>query len=114
MTFVKRGETVYELNRFATDIRYIISGIAGKLLKTFIKEYNPTQIISFADRRWTVDLENNLYTRLGFMLDSCTKPDYKYFNHKDGHCKRLHKFGFRKKILHKKYGLPLTMTETEW
>ena len=27
--------------------------------------------------------------------------------------KRLHKFNFRKQILHKKYGFPLTMTETE-
>ena len=25
----------------------------------------------------------------------------------------MHKFGFRKKILHKKYGLPLSMTENE-
>ena len=27
--------------------------------------------------------------------------------------KRLHKFNFRKKLLHKKYNLPLTMTENE-
>lgn len=25
----------------------------------------------------------------------------------------MHKFGFRKQILHKKYGLPLSMTESE-
>ena len=31
----------------------------------------------------------------------------------NGHGERHHKFGFRKKILHNKYGFPLTMTERE-
>jgi hypothetical protein len=47
---------------------------------------------------------------MGFVADAVESPDYSYTN---GHGVRLHKFGFRKQILHKKYGLPLTMTERE-
>ena len=66
---------------------------------------------SFADRRWTLDKNNNLYTKLGFKLDEVLKPDYKYVIENVN--KRFHKFNFRKQILHKKYDLPLTMTENE-
>ena len=54
--------------------------------------------------------DNNLYVKLGFTLDSIERPDYRYTK---GHGERLHKFGFRKQLLHKKYNLPLTMTENE-
>ena len=49
---------------------------------------------------------------MGFKFDGYVEPDYKYYNPEDG-CKRQHKFGFRKARLNKKYGLPLTMTESE-
>lgn len=113
MTFTKCEGTTFALSRFATDNHFLVSGIANRLLKRFIKEYKPNKIISFADRRWTIDLENNLYTKLGFVLESCTKPDYRYYNEKVDKFKRFHKFGFRKQILNKKYGLPLNMTEEE-
>jgi hypothetical protein len=58
-----------------------------------------------------LDKNNNLYTKLGFKLYNILKPDYKYVIENIN--KRFHKFNFRKKILHNKYGLPLTMTETE-
>ena len=47
---------------------------------------------------------------MGFRLEKFLKPEYKYTK---GQYKRIHKFNFRKQRLHKKYGLPLTMTETE-
>ena len=50
--------------------------------------------------------------KLGFSLEKILSPDYMYFNYNNG-CERKHKFGFRKQILHKKYNLPLTMTENE-
>ena len=37
------------------------------------------------------------------------RPSYYYVKNN----KRYHKFGFRKQILNKKYGLPMTMTESE-
>lgn len=114
MTFKKENKNGYwELNRFASDYHYICQGIGGKLFKYFIKKYNPIEIKSFADRRWTLDKDDNLYTKLGFKLNEILKPNYTYYNPKIDKYKRFHKFNFRKKILHKKYDLPLSMSESE-
>ena len=102
----------WELTRFASDYNYLCQGVGGKLFNFFVKNYNPDEVKSFADRRWTISEENNLYTKLGFHFDKCLPPDYRYYSPYDGII-RHHKFGFRKNILHKKYGLPLTMSETE-
>lgn len=114
MTFIIKDKqnNIWELNRFASNYNYICQGVGGKIFHYFIKNYHPNKIISFADRRWTIDSENNLYTKLGFVLKDTTKPDYHYIlinNPK----KRIHKFNFRKKILNKKYNLPLSMTESQ-
>jgi hypothetical protein len=111
MTFVKIKDDEWELNRFATDIKYICQGVGGKLFSYFIKNYNPQIVKSFADRRWTINETNNLYTKLGFVLKETLKPDYRYVI--DGYYDRIHKFNFRKGTLHKKYGFDLTMTENE-
>ena len=111
MAFKKEKDS-WELTRFASNNQYVCQGIGGKLFKYFVTHYNPIEIKSFADRRWTVNEENNLYIKLGFKFDGYVEPDYKYYNPEDG-CKRQHKFGFRKARLNKKYGLPLTMTESE-
>ena len=108
----KEGQE-YELARFATNYNYIYQGLGSRMLSYFIKNYNPSEIISFADRRWTLDKDNNLYTMLGFELDNILKPDYRYYNEKVDRYKREHKFGFRKQTLNRKYGLDLSMTETE-
>ena len=62
------------------------------------------------DRRWDRQEGKNVYEKCGFILDGYVAPDYRYTN---GHGERMHKFGFRKKILHRKYGLPLDMTENQ-
>ena len=115
MTFkvLAKGGLDYDLTRFATDYNYICQGIGSKLLSHFIREYKPTSIISFADRRWTLDKDNNLYTKLGFELVSESRPDYRYYNTNVDRYIRFHKFGFRKQILSKKYNLPMEMTETD-
>lgn len=105
--------TSWKLLRFASDYNYICQGVGGKLFKYFVKKYDPIEIKSFADRRWTIDIESNLYVRLGFIFSGFSKPEYRYYNSKVNTYKRFHKFGFRKQILHKKYGFPLTMTERE-
>ena len=102
----------WELTRFATDITKHCIGLGGKLFSYFIRNYNPEYIKSFADRRWTLDKDNNLYTKLGFTLEKVLAPDYRYVNGD----KREHKFGYRKHILMKKYpdaGLTEDMTEYE-
>lgn len=103
----------WELTRFASDYNYICQGIGGKLFNWFVKNYNPIEIKSFADRRWTLDKDNNLYIKLNFKLDKILPPDYKYYFPNCSKYKRFHKFGFRKNKLNKKYGLPLSMTENE-
>ena len=113
MTFLHGDDNKWELNRFATLLHYNIVGLGSKLLKYFINNYHPKEIKSFADRRWTLDKDNNLYTNLGFELSSILPPDYRYYNSKIDRYKRFHKFGFRKNILHKKYGFSLEMTETQ-
>ena len=113
MTFKKEKEGYWDLNRFATDINHQCVGIGGKLFKHFIRNYDFQEIKSFADRRWTIDPTNNLYTKLGFEFDSYVPPSYWYYNPKISRIERFHKFGFRKQHLHKQYDLPLTMTERE-
>ena len=102
-------EGYYELTRMATKNNYLCHGVCGKLFKYFVDNYKPVHIKSFADRRWTINKESNLYTSLGFKLEKTLQPDYRYVVNNQ----RQHKFGFRKQILHKKYGLPLSMTEKE-
>lgn len=111
MGFKKEKDGYWDLNRFATDNNYNCVGAGGKLFKYFVKNYDFKEIKSFADRRWTTNPTDNLYTKLGFEFIEFLRPDYRYFI--GGDIERHHKFGFRKQILHKKYGLPLTMTENE-
>ena len=111
MTFKSFKNDEWELTRFATDYDYICCGVGSKLFKYFVNRYNPNSVKSFADRRWTPS-EDNLYTKMGFELDGILKPDYRYV-YSNKPVERIHKFNFRKQTLHKKYGLPLTMTESK-
>ena len=83
---------VWELSRFCIDTSMRIPGIASKLLTHFIKNNNWIQIYSYADRRWSV---GNLYTTLGFVQESVSKPDYQYVI--DG--LRKHRWNYRKDML---------------
>jgi hypothetical protein len=112
MSFKKeKNEGFWVLTRFATSDKYICNGVGGKLFKWFVRNYNPSEVKSFADRRWSCHTYGNLYTKLGFSLVKTLLPDYRYII--GNNFERYHKFGFRKHVLHKKYGLPLTMTESE-
>jgi hypothetical protein len=69
----------WELVRFCNKINYSVVGAASKLLKYFERNYNPKNIVSYADRRWTPNFNNNLYEKLGFKLDHISRPDYWYW-----------------------------------
>lgn len=99
----KNNNEEYELTRFATKLGYSISGLGSKFLKTFINEINPKSIISFADIRWTPNVNENLYTKMGFKLVKLTEPNYTYYNSKINKYKRFHKFNFGKSNLKKKF-----------
>ena len=109
-----KGSDEWELTRFASDIHCHCVGLGGKLFNQFIKENNPKLVKSFADRRWTLDKEHNLYVNLGFKLDYALHPDYRYVLAKEGI--REHKFNFRKKHIIRKFpneGFNMNMTERE-
>lgn len=96
MTFsnsnISRKINSWEINRFCTKLNSNVIGIANKLFKNFIKNQNPEQIMSYADRRWSS--KNAFYTKLNFKLDSYTPPNYWYFVSNDTH--RYHRFALRK------------------
>ena len=110
MSFTRRKEDKWEMVRFCSDIDYIIQGMCSKFVSHFVKHYHPSEIKTFLDRRWERNIEDNVYTKCGFVLKEILPPDYRYTN---GHGKRIHKFAFRKNKLHRRYGLALSMTEKE-
>jgi len=114
MNVKNNSEKTYELKRFCVDNNYSVPGMANKLLKHFIVNYNPEKIISFADIRWTLDKDNNLYTKLGFKLINTLGPDFFYYNPKLHRHKRIHKFAFGKKSIKKKYPQVYNDSKTEW
>ena len=105
--FVGNGKHQWELLRFCNKLNTNVIGGASKLLKHFIKLYNPEEIVSYADRRWST---GNLYNVLGFKLYNKSQPNY-YYVIGD---KRYYRFNFRKSILVKKYGCPENMSEHEF
>ena len=85
----KAKEGIWELNRYCSNSNYRVVGIAGKLLKYFQRNYEWSEIFSYADRRWS---SGNLYYKLGFNLKHTTKPGYWYTKG----VKRIHRYGFKK------------------
>lgn len=111
-----KGGSTYGLTRFASNYNYVCSGIGGKLFKYFVRNYGPTEIKSFADRRWTFNKDSNLYVKLGFSFDKYTKPDYRYVGKGALSHLRIHKFNYRKNRMmqmDKDGVLNMDMTEDE-
>jgi hypothetical protein len=66
----------YELIRFSTKLNTTVVGGFSKLLKYFINNYKPNNILSYADR--TIS-DGNVYIKNGFILNGVTKPNFYYF-----------------------------------
>ena len=82
----------YELLRFCNKLNTAVVGGASKLFKHFLKENKPTNVISYADRRWS---NGGLYEKLGFTLNHKSKPSYFYVVND----KRENRFKYRKDVL---------------
>ena len=71
--WIKEGKEIrsYEWTRYASlpDLR--VSGGMGKMLKAFIKEIQPDDIMSYADLEWS---EGEVYERLGFEAETRKEP----------------------------------------
>lgn len=88
-SIAKGGKTKngWELSRFCSSENVI--GGASKLLQYFIRNYSPTEIFSFSDRRWSI---GNVYEKIGFVFEYNTSPNYWYIKG----AKRIHRFSLRK------------------
>jgi very-short-patch-repair endonuclease len=65
----------YDIYRFCSLINYNVIGSFSKLLKYFIINYKPKNIITYADRRIS---EGNVYIKNGFELLKELPPNYHY------------------------------------
>lgn len=69
-----KGEKVirsYEWTRYASLPNLRISGGMGRMLKHFINEVQPDDIMSYADLEWS---EGTVYQTLGFVLEGTKDP----------------------------------------
>lgn len=103
----RQTEGTYEMLRFCNKLNTTVVGGASKLLKCFIKNINPNEVISYSDRRWGT---GDMYKRLGFTLDHTAKPSYFYVVKG----KRENRFAYRKDTLVRQYGCPEDMSEHEF
>lgn len=92
-------EGKYELLRFCPKLGHHVVGGAGRLLARFERDFRPKEIVSYADRRWSV---GGLYRALGFSLLRASPPNYWYLA--NGCERREHRFRYRKNVLGEKLG----------
>lgn len=83
-------DSAWELYRFCSKKDYSVVGVASKLLKYFERSYKISEVVAYADRRWS---NGDIYNKLGFSFSHITKPNYWYFK---GTKKRIHRFSKRK------------------
>lgn len=95
----------YELYRFASNGAVV--GAASKMFKWFQRNYSPSMVVSYCDRRWG---QGGVYKALGFSLVHETKPGYWWII--DRYKTRSHRFNFTKHKLVEK-GHDPSMTEVE-
>ena len=71
--WIKADKTIrsYEWTRYASLPGVRLSGGMGKLLKTFIQEVNPDDIMTYADLEWS---DGKVYQALGFALEGQKSP----------------------------------------
>jgi len=85
-------EGKYELLRFCNKLNTNVVGGASKLFKYFIKKYNPSNILSYANRDWS---DGGLYHKLNMKPLKPTPPGYHWYKSKI----KYNRFNFRKDIL---------------
>ena len=61
----------YEWTRYASLPQVRLSGGMGRMLKAFIKDVQPDDIMSYADLEWS---EGDVYRQLGFELEDKKEP----------------------------------------
>lgn len=67
----------WEIARYATLPGYCVIGGFSKLLKEFISDFEPSKLMTYANRRFSIA---NVYKLNGFKLLHITKPNYVYLS----------------------------------
>ena len=83
----------WELLRNASRVGLTVVGGSSKLFTAFIKQYNPSSVISYCDRRL---FTGNGYKQMGFSLSHHSNPSYHYFHTKDQTLRMYHRSHFQK------------------
>ena len=96
----------WELLRFCCKLNTSVVGGASKLFKYFLREYNPTNIISYSDIAHT---KGTMYKILDFKLVRITNPNYVWVKREE----TLTRYQCQKHKLVKKYPQYKDLTETE-
>lgn len=89
----KSSTQVWNLSRYATACNVV--GGASKLLKAFVKKYQPVSVVSFSDNRYS---EGAMYVKLGFKRVSVSPANYTYVVNN----RRVHKSNYQRKYLQEK------------
>ncbi len=93
-----KGKSYYssELTRFATKAGVNVSGGFSKLLRHYVKKFQPTDIMTYADRDWSL---GEVYKKLHFELTETQQPWFLYV-----HLPTMNRFPFNR--------LPLSLRST--
>jgi hypothetical protein len=67
----------WEIIRFANALSTSVVGGAGKIWAHFVRQHNPSSVLSYADKRYST---GNLYINLGFKHIGDTPPNYFWQN----------------------------------
>jgi hypothetical protein len=94
MTFLKFENNQWELTRYCCYPNCVIPGIFNKLLTYFKSNYSYSEILTYADKRWS---DGNVYLKNKFEKISDTEPNYWYWG-KDI-VGRSHRLNFTKEKL---------------
>jgi hypothetical protein len=100
----------WELLRFSTGLNINVVGGASRLLKRFIQQHNPDNIVSYCDVRWGT---GKLYEKLNFKYMHQSSPNYFYFKRNGDTNKLLNRVQFQKHKLKDKLEV-FNPTLTEW
>lgn len=79
----------WEISRFASLVGHSVVGGLSKLFNYFVKNYNPTSCMTYADLRFG---RGNAYQNIGFVLLNRTPPNYYYYNKKYGYLESRMKY----------------------
>ena len=107
MTFSKNNHSRkgkgWEIDRYCSKFGMQVIGGASKLFKHFIRNIEPSSVVSYADLRYG---NGGVYEKLGFVFDKDTSPNYWYFRN---NFRRHHRFTLRKGVVDSD-----DVNKTEW